>query len=109
MSMVNREELNDIAETIRYDYRYCPLCKNIIHVNDEYCRWCGGKRVFVRERSAVFWFSFIPLFFFLGFFFGKIPNGYLAGIPVIVVFWFLAIRKKKEIWVRRSNHNPEHR
>lgn len=107
--MVSKEELNDIAETIRCNYCYCPLCKKIIHVNDEHCQWCGGKRVFIRERRAVFWFSFIPLFFFLGIFFGKIPNGYLAGIPVIVAFGFLAIRKKKEIWVRRTLHNLEHR
>ncbi len=94
--MVSREELNDIAETIRYHYRYCPLCKNIIHVNDGHCRWCGGGRVFICERRAIFWFSLISLFFFLGLIFGRIPNGYLAGIPIIVISWLLAIRKKKE-------------
>lgn len=98
--MVSDDELREMMTIHRSDYHHCPVCSEVTHRHDTRCRWWGGKKIHIRrpgKPSRIFFTLFCLTLVFAP---GHVTWGYLAGIPLIIVFSVLLSLLKRTRWLK---------
>lgn len=100
--MISKHDYNSKNDVFRFDYVRCRFCKEIIHINDSRCRWCGSRKK-IRYKGIKLGKSVILLLLFV-FFFSAGAMGLKAVliIPFAILTSLVLNIERNLSWFRRK-------